>query len=188
MNMKKTIYIALAVLVALALFMVFRTPTKVTTQVPIETVQTVPEDKPIVPSGTLADYHSDKYGYTVSYPIEMKITNQDDNEISVYFADDMPSQGFGVRASSTTKSIAEFMASMPGQPDGYTWIVEKTTDISGYPAVIAHQQTAEPSTINDFSSRSVFVKKDNVIFEFRVVGGGNLFNVALFIKNIRFDK
>lgn len=185
--MKKIIYIFGILIVALFLVVILYLSKK--ENVSQQITQEAHTDQQIIPSKKWGEYHNNKYGYSFSYPLEMKTLVQKSEQVSAHYFDDAPSQGFNITAIPTNKSILDYMAEMEGQPKYYVWEVEKTTEISGFSAVIAHQKTEEKTPINDFSSRSVFVKKNNILFQFQIDGGGdNIFNTSRFIESIKFDK
>ena len=146
-------------------------------------------------SGKWLDYHNKKYGYSFSYPAEMKYVNSTEEGVGGWFRNDEPGQGFNVTATATSSDLVTFIHIQENRPGdrqaNAKWIVERSYEVSGFPAVIVHEENSVDAKplIDDYSSRSVIIKKDGRIFQFDATGDGNdIFNTARFADSIRFDK
>lgn len=141
-------------------------------------------------SDNLTEYHNTDYGYIVSIPSEMKLDAKNPKSVSAFFDGDMPSQGFYITATTSYSNIEKLMNSEQGYGVSWNWVVEENIQISGFPAIIAHKEylnELEP-IVDDFSSRVMFVKKDDVILKFDIVGSGkDVFNTSHFIDDVKIN-
>jgi len=180
MNSKK-IYSLLAIAIVILIFFVV-----------IDNYTKLPESVPASDNSlkSWVEYHNVEFGYTISLPSTMILNTSKSNSVSAFLSDDMPSQGFYVEATTTSFSIENVMKTEQGNEVSWRWIIEKETQISGFHAIIAHKEyfNEQKPVQNDFSSRVVFVKKDNVILKFDLIGSGDdIFNTQQFVDNIEIS-
>ena len=141
-----------------------------------------------------AKYHNEKYGFSVSYPDYLKITDSGRKNNPSYdeymnwaklgkngtneiiFSDGMLL--FAVDVIDTSLSLKDYTSAMlkaekiKNEKEGHQFsftitVIDKETTISGLPAILFHQEINKESYPASGENKHLLVKKGDIMFEFQ---------------------
>ena len=149
------------------------------------------------------EYHNDKYGFTFSYPMEirdyMPLQFEEEDHVvdwglvASVFGNNKEEMGDPnnksvdlLIISTTTQSVEDFVAKNDTANGSAPWALVKKTTIDGLPAALAYvsASTTSSTATPEYYEPMLFVRKGNMIFEFSIMG----IDTARFYNSIRFDK
>gem|GEM_PF-1473447 len=158
------------------------------------------------------EYHNDKYGFSFSYPVEIrdhmplqfiedsdvfpstgKIFVMSNGEVAMLVGSnslerhDPNNKLISVEIiSTTTQSVEDFVAKDGGLNGSAPWALIKKTTIDGLPAALAYVSASTTSGIAtmEYYDPLLYVKRGNMIFKFSIIG----IDTERFYNNIKFDK
>ncbi len=149
------------------------------------------------------EYHNDKYGFSFSYPVEIRDYMPLRFEEEKYVVDwglvasvggsnkmewhDPNNKLISVEIiSTTTQSVEDFVAKDGGLNGSAPWALIKKTTIDGLPAALAYVSASTTSGIAtmEYYDPLLYVKRGNMIFKFSIIG----IDTERFYNNIKFDK
>jgi len=146
------------------------------------------------------EYHNDKYGFTFSYPMEirdyMPLQFEEEDHVvdwglvASVFGNNRIEMGDSNNKSvdlsiisTTTQSLEDFLAKDTVGTLAKPWTLVKKTTIDGFPAAFGYKSSIAVPPEQEYNWL-LFVKKGNLIFKFIITG----FDTTRFYNSIRFDK